>query len=86
MNSVSAAIEQAIKSSNKVSERFNYVGQFDRLNRTVKDLKGVDSMDKSIRKMSVEPTLPTLNSAIAIQRGNSTYKSLFGVAFLFQDI
>ncbi|NRO91511.1 hypothetical protein IMAU10142_01541 [Lactobacillus helveticus] len=80
---VGSAVKQAIKPSNKVSEGFNYVGQFDRINRTVKDLKGVEAMADSIRKMSVAPTLPTFVKAAAIQRGNSTHESLFGVAFSF---
>lgn len=84
MNVVGSAVEEAIKSSNKVSERFNYVGQFDRLNRTVKDLKGVGAMADSIKKMSVAPTLPTFVKEAAIQRGNSTHESLFGVAFFMQ--
>ncbi|WP_155244679.1 hypothetical protein [Lactobacillus helveticus] len=82
---VGSAVEQAIKPSNKVSERFNYVGQFDRLNRTVKDLKVVGAMVDSIRKMSVAPTLPKFDKAAAIQPGNSTHESLFGVAFSFSD-
>ena len=84
MNSVSAAIEQASKLNNEFTKSAKFVGQVDRLNKRFDMLKGVDSMDKSIRKMSVEPTLPTLNSAIAIQRGNSTHESLFGVAFFMQ--
>ena len=84
MNVVGSAVEEAIKSSNKVSERFNYVGQFDRLNRTVKDLKGVGAMADSIKTMSVAPTLPTFVKESAIQRGNSTHESLFRVAFFMR--
>lgn len=82
---VGSAVKQAIKPSNKVSEGFNYVGQFDRINRTVKDLKGVEAMADSIRKMSVAPTLSKFDKAAAIQRGNSTHESLFGVAFSFSN-
>lgn len=59
-----------------------YVGTVKDINKSVNLMKGVGSMDDSIRKMSVVPTLPN-NVKAAMQQGNSTHKSLFRVAFLF---
>lgn len=63
-----------------------FTGIVDKSNKSLRIMKGAVAMDNDIRKMSVAPVLAnSLNKAV-IQPGNSTHESLFGVAFLLQDI
>lgn len=82
MNNVGTALKEFVDNQNKLSSSFSAVGQFDRINKSFRFMKGADAMTvNKFKELSTRSALPTFEKQTAIQRGNSTHKSLFGVAF-----
>ena len=87
LNNVGTAYKEFIDVRNKLNNKFNTVGQFDRINRSIRFTKGVDAMTvNKFKDLSKRSTLPTIENPIATQQGNSQLLVTRKSGFLFCKI